>query len=79
MEVIYFIVGLGVIVIPLIIMYFLGKFTLKRNGDYDQDTDFMDIMASGLSVSVIIILIMLLLSVIYFLGKETVDNIIKTK
>jgi uncharacterized BrkB/YihY/UPF0761 family membrane protein len=79
MEVIYFIVGLGVIVIPLIIMYFLGKFTLKRNGDYDQDTDFMDIMVSGLCVSVIIILIMLLLSVIYFLGKETVDNIIKTK
>lgn len=76
MVVINFIVGLLIFVVPLSVMYGLGLWSLKRTGDYDAQTDFVEIMFNGFLALMLMVACVLLLIVIYALGRLVVNNLI---
>jgi hypothetical protein len=75
MIVLYFIVGLVVTVIPFLIMYFLGRYTLQRSGEYDEYTDFVEILRHGFLGLLLVVIVILFLFIIFFIGKSIVDSL----
>lgn len=75
MPVLNFIVGLLIFAVPLLALYGLGLWSLKRSGDYDADTDFFEIMFNGFLALLFTSVCVLLLFVIYKVGSLVVNNI----
>jgi membrane-anchored glycerophosphoryl diester phosphodiesterase (GDPDase) len=75
MIVLYFIVGLVVTVVPFLIMYFLGKYMMQRSGEYDEYTDFMEILGHGFLDLSLVVIVILFLFIIFFIGKSIVDSL----
>lgn len=77
MIVVNFIVGLLIVATIIGTLYGIGLFTLKRSGDYDRDTDFIEILFHGfLGLMLVGVCIMLLLT-IYKLGESVVNELFK--
>jgi hypothetical protein len=76
MIIINFLVGLLIFVVPFSVMYGLGLWGLKRSGDYDADTDFVEIMFNGLLALMLMVACVILLIVIYKVGGLVINNLI---
>ena len=77
MIVVNFIVGLLIVATIIGTLYGIGLFTLKRSGDYDGNTDFIEIMLHGLLGLALIAICVLVLLLIYALGKSVVNELFK--
>jgi membrane-anchored glycerophosphoryl diester phosphodiesterase (GDPDase) len=75
MIVLYFIVGLVVTVVPFLIMYFLGRYMMQRSGEYDEYTDFVEILGHGFLGLSLVVIVILFLFIIFFIGKSIVDSL----
>ncbi len=75
MIVLNFIVGLGMVVLPIILIFQLGKFIMKRNGDYDEYTEFAEILNTGFVFLAVAGLIASLPFMFYVLGKWAMNEL----
>lgn len=77
MIVVNFIVGLLIVATIIGTLYGIGLFTLERSGDYDRDTNLIEILFHGfLGLMLVGVCIMLLLT-IYKLGESVVNELFK--
>jgi hypothetical protein len=75
MIVLNFIVGLGMVVLPIILIFQLGKFIMKKSGDYDEYTEFAEILNTGFVFLAIAFLIVSLPFALYILGKWAMNEL----
>jgi hypothetical protein len=76
MVVLNFIVGLVVMVMPFLIVYLLGIFILKIKGEYDENTDYVEIFIHGLLGLLIAVVGLLLICFIYISGESIVNSLL---
>ena len=74
MIVVNLIMGLVIVGSVIAILYGIGLWSLKKSGDYDKNTDFIEIMLNGLLGLVLIALCFLILFLIYALGEAVVTK-----
>ena len=74
MIVVNFLIGLAIVAAIVGILYGIGTFSLRRSGDYDKNTDFIEIMLHGLLGLALIALCFLILFLIYALGEAVVTK-----
>lgn len=77
MIVVNLIMGLVIVGSVIAILYGIGLFTLKRCREYDEETDFIEIIGHGFLGLMVIVIGVLLLSLIYALGELVVDKFFK--
>ena len=77
MVVVNFIVGLLIVATIIGTLYGLGIWDLKRTGDYDRNTDFIEILIRGILILALIAICVLVLLLIYALGKSVVNELFK--
>lgn len=75
MIVVNFIVGLLIVAIVIGTLYGLGLWELKRTGDYDRNTDFIEILIRGFCVLMLVVVCIIVLLVIYLIGKIVVNEL----
>jgi O-antigen/teichoic acid export membrane protein len=73
MIVVNFLIGIAIVAAIVGILYGIGTFTLRRSGEYDKNTDFIEIMLNGVLGLALIAICILVLFLIYALG-EAVTN-----
>ena len=73
MIVVNFIIGLAIVAAIVGMLYGIGLFSLKKSGDYDKNTDFIEIILYGVLWLPLIAICFLILVLIYALG-EAVTN-----
>ena len=73
MIVVNFLIGLAIVAAIVGILYGIGTFSLRRSGDYDKNTGFIEIMLHGLLGLALIAICFLISFLIYALG-EAVTN-----
>lgn len=76
MVVVNFIVGLLIVAIVVGILYGLGLWSLKRNGDYDKTTGFIEVVYNGVLPLALICVCIALLLLIHLLGMVVVDKLL---
>ena len=74
MIVVNLIMGLVIVGSVIAILYGIGTFILRRSGDYDKNTDFIEIMLNGLLGLALSALCFLILFLIYALGEAVVTK-----
>ena len=77
MIVVNFLIGLAIVAAIVGILYGIGTFSLRRSGDYDKNTDFIEIILNGVLGLALIAICVLILLLIYALGEAVVNEIIK--
>lgn len=75
MIVVNFLIGLAIVAAILGILYGIGMFILKRSGDYDKNTDFIEIMLRGVLGLALIAICVLISLIIYALGEAVVNKL----
>ena len=75
MIVVNFLIGLAIVAAIVGILYGIGLFSLKKSGDYDKNTDFIEIMLHGLLGIVLIAICFLISLFIYLLGESVVNKL----
>ena len=75
MIVVNFLIGLAIVAAFLGILYGIGMFILKRSGDYDKNTDFIEIMLHGVLGLALIAICVLISLLIYALGEAVVNKL----
>ena len=75
MIVVNFLIGLEIVAAIVGILYGIGTFSLKKSGDYDKNTGFIEIMLNGLLGLVLIALCFLILFLIYVLGEAVANKL----
>ena len=68
MIIVNFLIGLAIVAAIVGILYGIGTFSLKKSGDYDKNTDFIEIMLNGLLGLALIAICVLILLIIYLIG-----------
>jgi hypothetical protein len=56
-------------------MYFLGRYMMQRRGEYDENTDFVEILGHGFLDLSLVVIVILFLFIIFFIGKSIVDSL----
>jgi hypothetical protein len=74
MIVVNFLMGLAIVAAIVGILYGIGTFILKRSGDYDKNTDFIEIILHGVLGLALISICVLILLLIYALGEAVVTK-----
>ena len=74
MIVVNLIMGLVIVGSVIAILYGIGLWSLKKSGDYDKNTDFIEIMINGLLGLALIAICVLILLLIYALGEVVVTK-----
>jgi hypothetical protein len=74
MIVVNLIMGLVIVGSVIAILYGIGLWSLKKSGDYDKNTDFIEIMLNGLLGLALIAICVLILLLIYALGEVVVTK-----
>ena len=74
MIVVNLIMGLVIVGSVIAILYGIGLWCLKKSGDYDKNTDFIEIMLNGLLGLALIAICVLILLLIYALGEVVVTK-----
>jgi len=75
MIVVNFLIGLAIVAAIIGILYGIGTFSLRRSGDYDKNTDFIEIMFNGLLGLALIVICVLILLLIYLLGLAVTNKL----
>jgi len=75
MIVVNFLMGLAIVAAIVGILYGIGTFTLRRSGDYDKNTDFIEIMLHGVLGLALIAICVLISLLIYALGEVVVNKL----
>jgi len=75
MIVVNFLIGLAIVAAIIGILYGIGTFSLRRSGDYDKNTDFIEIMFDGLLGLALIAICVLILLLIYLLGLAVTNKL----
>ena len=75
MIVVNFLVGIAIVAAIVGILYGIGMFILKRSGDYDKNTDFIEIMLHGVLGLALIAICVLISLLIYALGEAVVNKL----
>lgn len=75
MIVVNFLIGLAIVAAIVGILYGIGMFILKRSGDYDKNTDFIEIMLRGVLGLALIAICVLISLIIYALGEAVVNKL----
>jgi len=74
MIVVNLIMGLVIVGSVIAILYGIGLWSLKKSGDYDKNTGFIEIMLHGLLGLALIAICFLISFLIYALGEEVVTK-----
>lgn len=77
MIVVNLIMGLVIVGSVIAILYGIGLFTIKRCGNYDEETHFIEIIGHGFLGLMVIAIGVDLLFLIYVIGELVVDNFFK--
>ena len=75
MIVVNFLIGLAIVAAIVGILYGIGTFSLKKSGDYDKNTDFIEIMLHGVLGLALIAICVLILLLIYSLGLAVTNKL----
>ena len=75
MIVVNFLIGLSIVAVIVGILYGIGLFSLKKSGDYDKNTDFIEIILNGVLGLALIAICILVLLLIYALGGAVTNKL----
>ena len=75
MIIVNFLIGLAIVAAIVGILYGIGTFSLKKSGDYDKNTDFIEIMLNGLLGLALIAICVLILLIIYLIGLAVTNKL----
>ena len=75
MIVVNFLIGLAIVAAIVGVLYGIGLFSLKKSGDYDKNTGFIEIMLHGLLGLSLIAICFLILFLIYALGEAVANKL----
>ena len=75
MIIVNFLIGLAIVAAIVGILYGIGTFSLKKSGDYDKNTDFIEIMFDGLLGLALIAICVLILLIIYLIGLAVTNKL----
>ena len=75
MIVVNFLIGLSIVAAIVGILYGIGLFSLKRYGDYDEDTEFIQIILHGVIGLILIGVCLFTLALIPILGEYVVNKL----
>ena len=70
MEILKCLIGLIVVVAPFVLMYGIGRLMIGKQ--YNEDTDFIEVMKSGLVAISLIVIGILVLVGCYMVGNEII-------
>ena len=75
MIVVNFLIGLAIVAAIVGILYGIGTFSLKKSGDYDKNTGFIEIMLHGVLGLALIAICFLISFLIYLLGLAVTNKL----